>query len=78
MARKKKVSKKAKKVTAEIVEAPEASAKPVQAEVVEKIPQSAGPDKLPALSDGLSTYLQAIQKYPLLTKEEELKIATRY
>lgn len=36
------------------------------------------PSKLPALSDGLSHYLEAIRKYPLLSREEEKKIAERY
>ncbi|MEM7645941.1 MAG: RNA polymerase factor sigma-32 [Pseudomonadota bacterium] len=36
------------------------------------------PSKLPALSDGLTHYLEAIQKYPLLSREEEQKIAQRY
>ena len=34
--------------------------------------------KLPALSDGLNYYLETIQRYPLLSKEEEFKIAKRY
>lgn len=33
---------------------------------------------MPALSDGLSHYLEAIKRYPLLSKDEELKIAKRY
>lgn len=73
---KKKVSK-AKKVTAEIVSDEAAVSKSLTPEVVEST-TSTTPDALPALSDGLTSYLQAIQKYPLLTKEEELKIASRY
>lgn len=68
---------KASPVVPEIVE--EKPQKKVTAEVVEpSTNKTEGPTKLPALSDGLSHYLEAIQKYPLLTKEEELKIAQRY
>lgn len=49
-----------------------------QAEVVDDSPSYQTPTKLPALSDGISTYLKAIQKYPLLSREEEYKIAERY
>lgn len=34
--------------------------------------------KLPALTDGLSHYLETIKAYPLLSRDEELKIAKRY
>jgi RNA polymerase sigma-32 factor len=36
------------------------------------------PATLPNLSDGLNYYIQAIQRYPLLSREEEIKIAERY
>lgn len=63
-----------KKHIAEIVE--EAPAKKVSATIDE--PTKVQPNKLPALTDGLSHYLEAIQRYPLLSKEEERKIAERY
>ena len=48
-------------------------------EIVETPSQSkAVAKKLPALSDGLTYYLETIQRYPLLSREEELKIAKRY
>ena len=75
MARKaKKKTKAAKKVNAEIIENNLRGA-PVKAEVMESESRSIAPGKLPALNDGLSSYLQTIQKYPLLTREEEAKIA---
>lgn len=50
-----------------------------EAEVVDDTKSTSSvPVKLPALGDGLSHYLQAIQRYPLLSKEEERKIAERY
>ncbi|MFN3454772.1 MAG: RNA polymerase factor sigma-32 [Pseudobdellovibrio sp.] len=36
------------------------------------------PDKTVRSSDPLTTYLSEIRKYPVLTKEEELKLAKRY
>ena len=86
---KKKSKTKSKKVLAEVVEdtptkiTPEIvdnnePPKKVSAEVVVDEPTSKGPTKLPALTDGLTHYLEAIQKYPLLSREEELKIAKRY
>lgn len=78
MARSRKKSK-AKKAKVEIVSPEEATeTKKYQAEVVEDEPKSEAPSKLPALTDGLTHYMEAIQKYPLLSKEEELKIAKRY
>lgn len=86
MSRPPKDKEKTKKVQVEIVDSdtpvpasPEVvhQDKKVTAEVVEETTPSA-PSKLPALSDGLTHYLEAIQKYPLLSKEEEIKIATRY
>ena len=86
---KKKAKTKSKKVLAEVVPKPsdgkhipeivesENPPKRYQAEVVEA-PTKEAPTKLPALSDGLTHYLETIQKYPLLSKEEELKIAKRY
>lgn len=48
-------------------------------EVVEQEASLATPSShLPALSDGLSYYLETIKKYPLLSKEEEQKISQRY
>ena len=76
----KKKKTKSKKVLAEIVENQTQSGQPLIAEIVDE-PKSSGsgaPQKLPALSDGLSHYIEAIQKYPLLTKEEEKRIAERY
>ncbi len=61
---------------AEVVE-PNTSTKHI-AEVVETDTKSLVNKPLPALSDGLSFYLEAIRKYPLLSKEEEMKIAERY
>ena len=60
----KKITKTNKKHIPEIVERAESKA------ITTK--------KLPALSDGLSYYLKTIQCYPLLSKEEEFKIARRY
>ena len=51
---------------------------PVKAEVVDSEPTIQSPENLPALTDGLTNYLQTIQKYPLLTKEDEHRIAVRY
>ncbi len=47
-------------------------------EIVESPPPSKAITKLPALSDGLTYYLETIQRYPLLSREEEFKIAKRY
>ncbi len=69
--------KASQSILPEVIESA-SSQKRVQAEVVHDDPPSEAPTKLPALSDGLSYYLEAIQKYPLLTKEEEMKIAKRY
>jgi RNA polymerase sigma-32 factor len=52
--------------------------KKYQAEVVEDSPRPEPPSKLPALSDGLTHYLEAIQQYPLLSRDEEMKVAKRY
>lgn len=78
MARTKKKKAKSKKVKADLIEKAPETGKKYQAEVVEDTPKSTVPTKLPALTDGLTHYLEAIQKYPLLSKEEELKIAKRY
>lgn len=87
MARKtKKTKAKTKKVVAEVVDEPTKhlseivsdEPKKAQVEIVEDAPKKNVPAKLPALSDGLSHYLETIQRYPLLTKEEEKKIAERY
>lgn len=86
-ARKKKASTKlmasdldqeAKKHIPEIVE--DEPPKKHVAEIVEDSPQktTTSSKSLPALSDGLSHYLEAIQRYPLLSREEERKIAERY
>jgi RNA polymerase sigma-32 factor len=87
---KKKTKSKSKKVLAEVVEDSSASIrvpevvdetapqKRVEAEIVESLTETEVSTKLPALSDGLSYYIEAIQKYPLLSKEEEIKIAKRY
>ena len=52
----------------------------VKAEVIDSKPEkiTTSGEKLPALSDGLTAYLAAINKYPLLTKEQEAEIARRY
>ena len=83
------MSKKKKKSTKKAVQAEVISEKrPVQAEVLVDEPKKLKPEvvdrekttpgKLPALSDGLSHYLKTINKYPLLTKDQELEIAKRY
>ena len=83
----KKSKTKSKKVLAEVVDSQEPTPSvdevettpvKVQAEVVEAPQKTEIPQKLPALSDGLSHYLETIKKYPLLSKEEERKIAERY
>ncbi len=84
--KKKTRGKKAKKLVAQVVDDPKGSLDSQTstqnrrvAEVVEDDPSpSYSTEKLPALTDGLSHYMEAIQKYPLLSKEEELKIAKRY
>jgi RNA polymerase sigma-32 factor len=72
--------KKRKKKTKKTSSIPTPSEqKRVVAEVVDETSQSfESSTTLPALTDGLSFYLEAIQKYPLLSKEEEAKIAQRY
>lgn len=77
---KKKTKAKSKKVKAELVEIPPLEAKKYQAVVVEEDQgtTSSSSSHLPALTDGLTHYLEAIQRYPLLSKEEEFKIAKRY
>ena len=53
--------------------------KSVQAEIVEASKGTSGKVTLPSsVDDSLGYYLAEIRKYPLLTKEEELKIARRY
>ena len=55
--------------------------KAVKAEVVDRVPRkelSKGSAGLPALSDGLTAYLDRIQQYSLLTREQEEEIALRY
>lgn len=58
--------------------------KALKAEIVDKIPEpqkalvTKSKDVSPALLDGLSSYIQHIQKYPLLTREQENEIAIRY
>jgi len=53
--------------------------KRVIAELVDETPSSREEaSHLPALKEGLSYYLEAIQKYPLLSRDEEMKIAERY
>lgn len=85
MAQKKKKKKtKATKKVAEVIEEPkkhiaeivEDEPKKHVAELVEDTPQA--PTKLPALTDGLTHYLETIKNYPLLSRDEELKIAERY
>lgn len=76
MARKKKKAN-TKKVQAEIM-IDDPGREPVKAEVVDSEPTIQSPENLPALTDGLTNYLQTIQKYPLLTKEDEHRIAVRY
>lgn len=49
----------------------------VQAEIVDLHPERAS-NELAPLGDGLSTYLAGINKYPLLTREQEAIIAERY
>ncbi len=76
--RTKKTKNRSPKASAEVI--PEITpAKKHVAEVIDdEVKSSQGPTKLPALSDGLSHYIKAIQQYPLLSKEEEMKIAERY
>lgn len=76
MAKKTITTKSPKKIT----DAPKkVEAKVVKVEILDKA-KSRGKQssQLPHLRDGLSSYLEHIQKYPLLTKEQELEIATRY
>ena len=71
--KKKKVIKKAQ------VEVVKGSVKKHIPEIVKsQVPSKAISPKLPALGDGLTHYLETIQHYPLLSKEEEFKIAQRY
>lgn len=88
---KKKSTSKAKKTKKKSQKKKKASTTALSAEVLDETPKkytaeivddsqdkAAATTKLPALTDGLTHYLEAIQKYPLLSKEEELKIAKRY
>ncbi len=73
--RKKKNRKEVKKPLAQVT--PKSTKKHIP-EIVEGRPRSKAITKLPALSDGLSYYLETLQRYPLLSREEEFKIAKRY
>lgn len=50
----------------------------VKAEIVENAPALKGSSALTPVGDGLSSYLANINKYPLLTREQEGIIAERY
>lgn len=65
--RKKKTTKKVKKVVAEIVEEPQDTEEGTGSSV-----------KALAPTDPVSLYLAEIRKYPLLSREEEEKLAIRY
>lgn len=71
-----------KSVTPQILSAPAKSkaSEPVrvQAEIVENAIANRTPTDLAPLADGLSAYLANVNKYPLLTREQEEMIAKRY
>ena len=73
---------KRKKVLAKVAGAKKPTKPQTKHVVAEVMEQSQSPaiktNNLPALGDGLSHYLAAIQKYSLLSREEEKKIAERY
>ena len=77
MSKKKELAKKTKKAEVishgeeQVPAEPSSTATKVKAEIVEK--KKSTPSSLPALSDGLSHYLKEINKYPLLTKEQEME-----
>ena len=74
-----KKKKKRKGINKPVVQVVPGSNKKHIPEIVESGSQSrAITTRLPALSDGLNYYLETIQRYPLLSKEEEFKIAKRY
>lgn len=80
----KKKTKRRTKASADLVEKPEksASAEPVAAQaelVLDDEPSSVAQSlAIPEGQDALSTYLAHVRRYPLLTREEEEKIARRY
>jgi len=75
--KKKAPAKKAEIVAESPTDSSEAPKTSHQAEIMDdNIVQA--PSKLPALGDGLSSYLAAVSKYPLLTREQEQEIAKRY
>jgi len=51
---------------------------PVKAEIVESGPALKSSGALAPVGDALSTYLANVNKYPLLTREQEVEIAERY
>jgi RNA polymerase sigma-32 factor len=70
-------------VTPELLSASPSSAKKndavrVQAEIVDNSLATRGSTELTPLADGLSAYLANVNKYPLLTREQEQIIAKRY
>jgi RNA polymerase sigma-32 factor len=58
--------------------APEKEAVRVQAEIVDHHPPSRSSGELTPVGDGLAHYLAGINKYPLLSRQQEAIIAERY
>lgn len=50
----------------------------VNAEIVDNLPVLRAPTDLSPLGDGLNSYLANVNKYPLLSREQEREIAIRY
>lgn len=68
-----------KKISTLMTKAPKKEAKVVQAEIVDSSRALKGSSELtPVASDALTVYLANVNKYPLLTREQENEIALRY
>ncbi len=75
----KKKGKGAEEIPSEKLASEAAASTPVQAEIVlDEEPRTPSTPSLPEVQDTLSSYLAHVRKYPLLTREEEEKIAQRY